>query len=288
MCASPSDNFAMTPLLTIAIPTYNRSRYLAELLPEIIRQSQDEDAGKLEILVLDNASTDGTQALVEGQRSDSLRYVRNPENIGADRNFIKCVEMARGRYVWLFGDDEILRPQGIRRVLTRLQSSPEFLIVDSDLDQSGTFASYRQLLDATSKRDPIFPVHHTLITRNVFPKDGFDLDVARKNLPTSYCHMYAVLNHLVAATRIVVLSKHDSVITVRDVRPAFAEPPSGLDRKLIQLNRSIAEALHYPRLGTDVWLYYRARPLYKLRHSRKVRRLLDRLCGGQTQEGPSK
>lgn len=264
----------MHPLLTIAIPTYNRSKYLAELLPQITAQCRDEEPGKIEVLVIDNASTDDSRELVEANYRQRLNYIRNSENIGADKNFIKCVETAKGKYVWLFGDDEILRPNGIRRVVAALENAPDFLIVESDFEQTATYPSYRQLLQAAAERDPIFPVHHTLITRNIFPKSGFDLAAARNNLPTSYCHMYAVLEHISNAASIAVLSKLDAAISVRDVRPDFADPPSNLEAKLVQLSRRIAEAVHYPPLRTDIWLFYNARPLYKLRRSRKVRKFL--------------
>lgn len=260
------------PALTIAIPTFNRHKYLVELLPELIGQFDQEDASQVEILIIDNASTDGTPELIGNNCAGKVRYQRNPANIGADRNFLECIKSARGDYVWLFGDDEVLNPGGVRRVLESLQEAPDLLIAESNFRQTMRFDSYRDLLLYVSQQDPIFPVHHTLITKNVFPKAAFDLVFAQEKLPTNYAHMYGMLEHLKQADKIMVLSAQDSAFHVRDVRAEFADPPTNLEDKLIELNRRIAEALDYPPLATDIWLYYRARPLYKLRHSRKVRK----------------
>lgn len=261
------------PLLTIAVPTFNRHKYLVELLPDLISQIAQEGSGQVELLVIDNASTDATQALIGDNYAKRLRYQRNPVNIGADRNFLECIKSARGKYVWLFGDDEVLNPGGVGRVLAALKEGPDLLIAESNFDQTMRFASYRELLVHVSDRDPVYPVHHTLITKNVFPKAGFDLAFADEKIQTNYGHMYGMVEHLKSARCIMVLGAQESAFHVRDVRAEFADPPAKLEDKLVALNRHIAEVLSYPPLGTDIWLYYKARALYKLRHSRKVRKL---------------
>lgn len=117
-----SGQFDSKPLLTLAIPTYNRSRYLRELLSvlhdQIVRES------RVELIVSDNASPDDTPSVVAEfqQRGLPVRYLRNPENIGADGNFLQCFEQARGKYFWLFGDDDILLPGALRLLVERLAS----------------------------------------------------------------------------------------------------------------------------------------------------------------------
>ena len=108
--------------LSICIPTYNRSRLLAELLDSIIAQNMPE----LEVVVSDDASPDDTPAVVEGYRGRiaKLTYVRQPENIGLDRNFLAVVEAATGDYIWLMGDDDRLEPGGAWRLLAALRRWP--------------------------------------------------------------------------------------------------------------------------------------------------------------------
>jgi abequosyltransferase len=105
------------PKLSICIPTYNRAKYLPELLDSIIVQAPTD--GALEITVSDNASTDNTEELIKTyqQKFPFIIYHRNSENLGADRNFLKCVEIASGEYCWLMGSDDKLVEDAIESIL---------------------------------------------------------------------------------------------------------------------------------------------------------------------------
>lgn len=109
------------PLLTIAIPTYNRSACLGQLLEILMPQLKDEP--RVELIVSDNASQDDTPNMVATfqKRGLEIAYFRNDVNLGADVNFVRCYELARGEYVWIFGDDDIVVPGGLRQVLKALE-----------------------------------------------------------------------------------------------------------------------------------------------------------------------
>jgi abequosyltransferase len=109
------------PLLTIAIPTYNREALLAELLSAL--EEQISVHPEVEIIVSDNASLDGTPETVRGfiARGMPIRYRRNPENVGGDSNFVSCLNMARGKYFWICGDDDIIMPGALDEVTTHLK-----------------------------------------------------------------------------------------------------------------------------------------------------------------------
>lgn len=167
-------------LLTIAVPTYNRIRYLTELLPEICTQVEVAmKAGyPIEVLVSDNCSTDGTREMVEGlQRTwGSLTYVVNETNVGGDRNFLLCVERARGTYVWLFGDDEVLEKGALLRLCRILDDKkPELVIGSSSGAVDRFFTSYKQALQTVSLGNWTFSWGHSLITANIFKRIVFDV-----------------------------------------------------------------------------------------------------------------
>lgn len=90
------------PMLTVAIPTYNRGKYLAELL----RVLQKQLTSDTEVFVSDNFSTDSTEQVTDSFRG-RIRLSRNARNIGGDANQVSCLEQARGQFVWLMGDDDI-------------------------------------------------------------------------------------------------------------------------------------------------------------------------------------
>ena len=86
------------PLLTIAIPTYNRRDDLEACLNSIKASWMEEFAGKVELVISSNASTDETDALVGKFYITGLRiiYERQSENLGPVRNFLRIVELATG------------------------------------------------------------------------------------------------------------------------------------------------------------------------------------------------
>src|SRR5215469_3678455 len=80
------------PLLTLAVPTYNRVIFLRQFLDSL--RDQLRSISEVEVIVSDNASTDETPEIMkeELQRGTPLTYIRNPENIGPDANFLQCYE----------------------------------------------------------------------------------------------------------------------------------------------------------------------------------------------------
>jgi abequosyltransferase len=120
------------PLLTIAVPTYNRSATLNQLLQCLAPQLQGES--RVELLISDNASPDDTPQLIQDfeQCGHVVRYVRNSVNIGPDRNFAQCFEMARGRFFVLMGDDDLLVPGALAKILHLLEAhDPDIVYLSS-------------------------------------------------------------------------------------------------------------------------------------------------------------
>lgn len=119
-----------TPLLSICVPTFNRADRLRVMLEAALPQVA-EHAGKVELWVSDNASSDDTPRVAEDARPlGPLNYSRNETNIGLVSNVIKATtELARGEFVWVLGDDDLLRPGAVARVLARLEANPELDII---------------------------------------------------------------------------------------------------------------------------------------------------------------
>lgn len=115
------------PLLTIAIPTYNRADYLDLCLRRIAEEldSLGEDRRHLvKVYVSNNASTDHTDQIISRYQSitaGEVEYVRNRENIGADLNIVQCYTSAKTPYVWVLGDDDVVLPGGLHLVLNVLE-----------------------------------------------------------------------------------------------------------------------------------------------------------------------
>lgn len=105
-------------ILTIAIPTFNRKDALRKALMSI---EANNISDRIEVIVSDNASTDGTKRMMEEFKW--VKYYENDINLGFDRNFMNCYDKANGNYVWLLGSDDILTSNAVNSVLDFLDSN---------------------------------------------------------------------------------------------------------------------------------------------------------------------
>lgn len=118
-------NSANKKVLSICIPTYNRAELLRIALLSLTPQVQ-ELQDEVELIVSDNCSPDQTKEVVEwAQQFGPLRYNRNQENIGPCRNMLSVTELAQGEFCWILGDDDLVRPGGVKRVLQVIKENPE-------------------------------------------------------------------------------------------------------------------------------------------------------------------
>jgi abequosyltransferase len=151
------------PLLTIAIPTHNRSALLGKLLNVLAPQLAGHP--EVELLISDNASPDDTPQAVR-QFIDSglpIRYHRHPENIGSDANFIACFRMAQGKYFWLFGDDDIIVPGALDEVLSHIANQ------DYDLIYATSYG-FREDWLAERQQDPFNRRFHAITSASQYAK----------------------------------------------------------------------------------------------------------------------
>ena len=88
--------FPAEPLVTIAIPTFNRAD---TYLPLALQAALDQSWTNIEILVGDNASTDRTPELIASVADARVRNIRRKQNIGANGNFNRLLDEARGGVV---------------------------------------------------------------------------------------------------------------------------------------------------------------------------------------------
>ncbi|MFC1936198.1 glycosyltransferase family 2 protein [Chloroflexota bacterium] len=142
--------------LTIGIPTYNRADMLAVALDSVLSQSFAD----FEVLVLDNASEEGTEAV--GQRYAAMdarvRYVRNQRNLGMTRNWMRIVDLSRTDYIKFLMDDDVLLPGC-------LEAFHQAALEHSDVD---LFACHDIQYQVQVPRQEV-PVLHTYAPQRVVP-----------------------------------------------------------------------------------------------------------------------
>jgi glycosyltransferase involved in cell wall biosynthesis len=112
------------PLVSIVLPNYNHARFLPERLDSI----QKQGVGKIEILLLDDASSDNSLVLLEGfaQREPRARLLANQTNSGSTfKQWKKGLAAAKGQYVWIAESDDSALPAFLETAVERLERNSE-------------------------------------------------------------------------------------------------------------------------------------------------------------------
>lgn len=237
--------------LTIAVPTFNRCRYLKELIPLLIEQVESLNKKKavIEILICNNNSTDDTEDfLAPFIKQGLITYRKNTNNIGAERNFVRCIEEASGDYVWIFGDDELLQYNGIENAYTLVANNNFQLIILNDGKYQSklgdtSFDTLSDFILKMSSINPHFLLAHTLITLNIFKKSVFSLKAAQQNFGTEYSLMYGLMIGMISAsnTANAIYISSTPVISIRETRAAVEISHSKLLQKQVNYLRFIAK-----------------------------------------------
>ena len=113
------------PPCTVAVPVFNRR----DLTLRAVRSALDQDVAGLDVLAVDDASTDGVGDALREIADPRLRVVRNPANLGLFGNFNRCLDLARGEFVRLLCCDDRLVPGCLAAELTLAAAHPTAAVV---------------------------------------------------------------------------------------------------------------------------------------------------------------
>lgn len=111
---------AGTPLVSITIVTFNSARYIGRCLEFVLSQ----DYAEIEVIVVDNASSDGTEAVLQ-EFASRVRVVYNRENIGFAAGQNQAIALSRGEWVLALNPDVRLTPDFVSRAVAAGESDPQ-------------------------------------------------------------------------------------------------------------------------------------------------------------------
>ncbi|TDD11504.1 glycosyltransferase family 2 protein [Nonomuraea deserti] len=129
-------------LVSIALPVRNG----ADRLEGVIRSVLAQDYPSIELVVSDNASTDGTEELCRDLAAGDPRivYHRHPHDVGLLGNFTHAARISRGAYVRWIGDDDRLEPACVSRAMAAFAADERIILVTNQVSYSrpdGTLAT---------------------------------------------------------------------------------------------------------------------------------------------------
>lgn len=108
------------PICTIAIPVYNRIRYLEATIQSVFSQKQDG----IEILVVDDGSADEVWSQLQAMSWPNVQLHRNPRNLGLFGNWSECLRLAKGKYIKILCSDDCLEPGTLAREIAFMEQNP--------------------------------------------------------------------------------------------------------------------------------------------------------------------
>jgi glycosyltransferase involved in cell wall biosynthesis len=130
------------PVLSIVIPTWGRPQQVSFAIASVARQIDEALAGKVEVLVTDNASGPETAAVLKqlAKTYPAVSYMIHAHNEGGGFQIYAAPHRARGRWTWVFGDDDALVDNSLHAIVSVLEArGPAFLTLNrqvwnTDLD----------------------------------------------------------------------------------------------------------------------------------------------------------
>jgi len=111
------------PLISICIPTYNRCEKVNDLVKSILEYEGQE----IQVVVLDNCSTDDTELLLSKVEDERYAYIRNKHNIGSIPNILKSLTYGSGEFVFLCLDKDRIIVENIHHFIKAIKNDTEFV-----------------------------------------------------------------------------------------------------------------------------------------------------------------
>lgn len=165
-----SNNFAASidkrPLVSIIIPVFNRQEFIVDCIESAINQTYRN----IEVVIVDNASTDGTwdKCVYLSLQDTRIKVFRNQHNIGPVRNWAECVSRTQGKYIKILWSDDTISRTFIEETIAEMNDDIAFVYTGVKILNESNQSSTNHYLNAFSK---IYPssdyIEAALFSKNV-------------------------------------------------------------------------------------------------------------------------
>ncbi len=211
----------MTPEVSVIIPAYNSNAYIAQAIESVLKQTEDN----IEVIVVNDGSTDNTEEVVRGIVDKRLKVFVNPQNLGlsATRNY--GLREARGKWIALLDADDWYVPDRLEKMLQIASVENADMIADDlYLIRDGETSSWSTLLlesgeqiDKMKKIDPVYFVKtdiygqrglHLGITKPLFKREFLiQHDIKYDESATTTQDFWLIMNCLIQGARFIFIPK---------------------------------------------------------------------------------
>jgi abequosyltransferase len=268
-------------ILSICIPTYNRASYLTLILENyLIELNNDIHNQKIkervQLVIVDGSSTDNTDDVVERYKDKcNLKYYKRENRVGIDRDIMKCIEIADGKYCWLFSDDDGFANGSISKLVS---------ILTNEKMLTGCFCNrtpFDHLLEkkvAEVKGWPgrLFTDNTYLYSKSeCFTKIGMDFgfissqvvnrqfwqEIVSKNDVEDLCKTYYLMVHIIAKMMdndVCWLYIHEPLVKQRTGNDSLLNSTGILQRQIIEHNNFEKIILrHFEKRSITYFMFFK-------------------------------
>jgi glycosyltransferase involved in cell wall biosynthesis len=172
------------PKVSVIMPVYNAGKYVRESIDSVLSQSLTD----LELILVNDCSTDNSREVLESYRDPRIRILHNERNLGIVGARNRGLAEARGTYVAILDSDDIAYPTRLEKQAAFLDSHPDFGLCGSDydvIDSKGKFmvhitVPHSAIDNQTILKFNINLIHSSLMIRSAITKArpyrvGFDI-----------------------------------------------------------------------------------------------------------------
>jgi len=137
--------------VSVILPNYNHEHYLQQRIKSILDQSYQD----FELIIIDDASTDESTAILETYKSHSKvsHYIHNEKNSGSPfLQWQKGIELAKGNYIWIAESDDFAEPSFLEQTVRLMEEMPQAGLVYTD----------SQIIDADNNKQELWSNHKNI------------------------------------------------------------------------------------------------------------------------------
>jgi glycosyltransferase involved in cell wall biosynthesis len=173
------------PLISVALCTYNGAEYIKQQLDSIVNQTYKN----MEVIVVDDCSTDATYAIIEeyASRDKRVKCFLNEQNLGFNKNFEKALSLTSGEYIAISDQDDIWVLTKLQTLIDNIGNNWLAFSNSAYMSQEGELTGKLLLKDFDVERKSFISFlmqnyvtgHTTLLSREIlkyafpFPTEGF-------------------------------------------------------------------------------------------------------------------
>lgn len=157
------------PLVTVVIPVYNR----ANLICDTVRSVLNQTCQNIEIIVVDDCSTEDIYERIQSLKDSRIRYIRNSKNMGANYSRNQGILHSKGRYIAFQDSADIWKPDKLEKQITVFQDNHtiDAVYCETGFEQkNGTMLIVPDKSIGDSERNQ--NLYHTLLNKNIIDTPG--------------------------------------------------------------------------------------------------------------------